>query len=110
MELSPLQVIGGLVSTAVGGGGVTAFFNWLGTRDKAQAYAKGLVDRAMENALAGISDQLKRADERLALVEKHRDECDEELERGRLERAGLQAQIARLMAGPVANYGDRAPT
>lgn len=82
-------------------------FTWLSRRSRDQAYARGLVDKALEGALSGVSAQLTRADERLTAMEKHRDECEAELEDGRVERAELRQQVAGLMQGPVADYGKR---
>lgn len=81
-------------------------FTWLSRRGRDQAYARGLVDKALEGALSGVSAQLTRADERLTAMEKHRDECESELEEGRRLHADLRKQVTELMSGPVATYGE----
>lgn len=109
MSLSTAMPWGEMVATAIGTGGLTQLLNWWTNRNKAQAYSQGMIDRAMEKALRGVSDQLTRTDERLRSVETHRDECEQELETGRQERAELQRQIASLMSGRVAALGEPAP-
>jgi septal ring factor EnvC (AmiA/AmiB activator) len=111
---STLPVAEGL--SAVGAAVVVQFFNWLSSRDKSRLYAQGAVDRAMEKALKGVSDQLDRTDDRLRAIEGQHEQCERDLAevRRRLDeserdRAELKAQIDRLMSGPVARTGDRAP-
>lgn len=107
MDLSPLQIVGGGAAT----GGVSGFFVWLGQRGKTRAYAQGAVDRAMTEALSGVSAQLKRTDERLAQVEDHHQKCTDDLrevqkrlDETEREREELRRQIDKLMAGPPATY------
>lgn len=110
-DLSPIQIIGG----AIGGGGVSAFFGWLTQRGKQSSYVQGQVDRAMENALEGVSQQLKRADDRIQAVEDREVKCQEDLqdvrrrlEESELDRAELRREITALMAGPPATYDAKA--
>lgn len=98
--------------SAVGAAVVVQFFNWLSSRDKSRLYAQGAVDRAMEKALKGVSDQLARTDDRLQAIEGQHEQCERDLAdvRRRLDeserdRAELRKEIDRLMSGPIAGYG-----
>lgn len=100
---------GEMVASALSAGGLTQLLNWFTNRSKAQAYSQGMVDRALEKALKGVSDQLTRADMRIQAVEAHRDQCERELADGRRERAELLARLDELMAGRIARIGEQAP-
>jgi septal ring factor EnvC (AmiA/AmiB activator) len=113
-----MATVSELVVAAVSGSGIgtvaTAGVNWLTRRGKDQAYAKGLVDRAMENALKGVSDQLARADDRIQGLEDQHTHCTEQLTsvKARLdvseaERAELRREIGRLMDEAVPGYRPR---
>jgi hypothetical protein len=47
-DLTPIQIIGGLATSAVSGGGASSFFTWLTGRSKTasegKAYTMGAVD------------------------------------------------------------------
>lgn len=120
MELSPWEIIGGVASSAVGGSGVSAFFNWMTGRQKTKAYTMGAVDHAVQTAMSSVTGQLDRTELRLEVVEKQHHECEANLREVRRdleetkrhheqERSTLKAEIARLMGGRIANYGEKAP-
>lgn len=116
MELSPLQLIGGAVTSAAGGGGMSAFFNWLGSRSKTKAYTMGAVDHAVQTAMSSVTGQLERTEARLEAVEGQHKECEdalrkvrEDLDETKRDRTELKAEIDRLMAGPVASYAPNGP-
>lgn len=107
MDLSPLQIIGGLL----GGTGASSAFTWLTQRGKQKLDLDAAVDRAMSSALEGVSKQLERADNRLKIMEGHHEKCTEDLaevrrdlEESKREREELKRQINSLMAGPPATY------
>jgi uncharacterized protein YlxW (UPF0749 family) len=121
MELSPLEIVGGIAGSAVSGTGVSAFFNWLTGRQKTKAYTMGAVDHAVQTAMSSVTGQLDRTEKRLEVVEKQHDECEANLSAVRAdldktirhherERARDKAEIDRLMAAArVAVFGEEAP-
>jgi septal ring factor EnvC (AmiA/AmiB activator) len=102
---------------AAGAACATQFFNWLSSRDKSRAYAQGAVDRAMEKALKGVSDQLDRSDVRMKVMEDQHGRCEAHLAevRARLdtserERRELRDEIEKLMSGRIADTGESDPS
>lgn len=103
------ELIGGLI----GGGGLSQAAHLLTSRRKVRADTfKTVVDT--------LSDRLEKTESRLDTVESQHTECEQNLREVRedldaskraseQERQELKAEIARLMAGPVAGYKPRIP-
>ena len=122
-----MQIVGGAVTTALGGGGISSFFAWLGGRKKteaeAKAYAQGAVDHAVKIALSGMETvvtNLKGEVERLsgdvAAGRAHQESCERDLRQVRndldevkRDRDRRKEEIDRLMGGPVAASFEQAP-
>jgi exonuclease VII small subunit len=108
-DLTPIQIIGGLATSAVSGGGASSFFTWLTTRKKStaegKAYTMGAVDHAVQTAMSSVTSQLERTEERLEKVEGEHEECRANLLEVKEDLASARQEINRLMNGrPLPAY------
>jgi chromosome segregation ATPase len=115
MDLSPMQLVASVFGGGAGGSAVTKVIEILSRRRSSQAYTMGAVDHAVQTAMGSVTGQLERTEARLEIVEAQHEDCQRNLQSVRTdldasrqqydrERAELKAEIARLMAGPVATY------
>lgn len=98
-----------LGASALGGGGLSSLLTFLNQRSRARSYAMGAVDHAIETALKSVTGEVDRLNTKIEQVEAKHEVCEHELQASRDERAELRAQIAVLMAGPVAPFGAKPP-
>jgi len=88
--------------SALGGGGLAKCFDWLSSRGQSKAYTMGAVDHAVQTAMQLVT-------ERLEVVERQHNECQEHLQEVRETLTSAREEISRLMKGRVANWGEKAP-
>lgn len=88
--------------SALGGGGGAKLIDFFARRGRTKAYTMGAVDHAVQTAMTLVTERLEK-------VEAQHGECEKNLREVRDELAEAKAEINRLMLGPIANYGDRAP-
>lgn len=101
---------GGFLMSALSGGLLKTGLDWISKKGRSKAYTMGAVDHAVQTAMGLVTD-------RLELVEKQNRECEnnlrevkDDLAASKRDREELKSEIARLMAGPVAGFAEKAPT
>lgn len=94
-----------MIASALGGGGMLKFADWLNSRQKTRAYTMGAVDHAVETALKAVTDRLQVVEAQHAHCDAELREVKDRLDGSERDRRELKLHIDRLMSGEVPGYG-----